>query len=181
MARASGRAQLLGGLVSASHLTTLTQIPGVVRRRPGVTAGRKCSSTSRDIQQTMLSLLTGEGQDGGRKAGDLPAEFQIDGTAPGRAFQLGEILPTSANRDQWWVPVLERHRARRADADHHVRLGRGDDGGHAGAVRARGSAAGGQAGTSDAYARLVRRRRMDVSAEMEWRLTPPRTFATDRS
>jgi serine phosphatase RsbU (regulator of sigma subunit) len=32
---------------------------------------------------------------------------------------------------------------------------------------------------SDSFARLVRRKRMDVAAEMEWRLMPPRTFATD--
>ncbi|MET7311881.1 hypothetical protein ABZS68_33700 [Streptomyces sp. NPDC005571] len=34
--------------------------------------------------------------------------------------------------------------------------------------------------TSDSYSQLVRRRRMEVSAEMEWQLMPPRTFATDR-
>ncbi|MGW3691403.1 hypothetical protein [Streptomyces sp. NPDC005125] len=34
--------------------------------------------------------------------------------------------------------------------------------------------------TSDSYSQLARRRRMEVSAEMEWQLMPPRTFATDR-
>lgn len=180
MARASGRAQMLGGLISASHFTTLTQVPGLVSDYATAYGWPEVLLYLSDIQQSVLSLLTGESLDGGDAGEGARTEIRIDGTAPGRAFQLGEILPTSAQRDQWWVPVLngtERvglMRVTTADA--------GED-----SMRDMRELAGLVAllvvtkrGTSDAYARLVRRRRMNVSAEMEWRLMPPRTFATDR-
>jgi hypothetical protein len=184
MARASGRAQMLGGLVSAGHLSTLTQIPGLVSEQARQYGWPEVLLYLADIQETVLSLLTGEDGDGDgdRTAGDppAPAELQIDGTAPGRAFQLGEILPTSAHRDQWWVPVLngtERIGLMRITTPESSEE----------SMQAMWELAGLVAlllvtkrGTSDSYARLVRRRAMNISAEMEWRLMPPLTFATDR-
>jgi hypothetical protein len=171
---------MLGEIISASHLSTLTQLPGVVSDHAGEYGWSEVLLYLTDIQQTVLSLLTGEGLDGGRMPGDLPAELQIEGTAPGRAFQLGETLPTSASRDQWWVPLLngtERlglMRITTGEADEDCMQDMRELAGLVALLLAT------KRGTSDAYARLVRRRRMNVSAEMEWRLMPPRTFATDR-
>ena len=179
MATASGRAQMLGGLY-ASHLGTLTEIPGVVSEQAGRYGWSEVLLYLADIQETVLSLLTGEGP--GRRPG-RPGTSRRD---PDRGHGAGPGLP--ARRDPAHLrapgPVVgaraERHRARRADADHHSGLGRGT-------MEAMRELAGlvalllvAKRGTSDAYARLVRRRRMNVSAEMEWRLMPPRTFATDR-
>ncbi|QPP10969.1 serine/threonine-protein phosphatase [Streptomyces bathyalis] len=171
---------MLGGLISASHLSTLTQVPGVVSEQARRYGWPEVLLYVSDIQQTVLTLMTGEGMDGGSMTGDLPAELQIDGTAPGRAFQLGEILPTSASGGQWWVPVLngtERiglMRITTSDADEGFMEDMRDLAGLVALLVVT------KRGTSDAYARLVRRRRMNVAAEMEWRLMPPRTFATDR-
>jgi hypothetical protein len=131
---------------------------------------------------TVLRLLRGEGIDGGRGTGSLTEEMQINGTVPGRALQIGEILPASAARDKWSGPLLdgtERIGVLRVTAAE----------GEARAVREtrrcremrdpREMAAAvamllaNKRVTSDAYARLVRRRRMNVAAEMEWRLMPP--------
>lgn len=178
MAKAS-RADLLGELIAASHLSTLTQIPGVVSEQARRFGWPEVLLYLADIQQTVLTLMTGRGVDGGRMAGTLPAEIQIDGTVPGRAFQLGEILPTSAERGQWWVPVLngtERIGMLRVTTGPSDAETMQDLRDLAGVIALLVVA---KRGTSDSYARLVRRRRMNVAAEMEWRLMPPRTFATD--
>jgi len=182
MGRASGRVQMLGGLISASHLSTLTQVPALVTEHTARYGWPEVLIYLCDIQQTLLSLLTGEGLDGGRMSGDRPAELEIEGTVPGRAFQLGEILPSSAQQDQWWVPLLngsERIGLLRVTTDGPV-----TDEESVQDLRELGGLVAlllvTKRDTSDAYARLVRRRRMNVSAEMEWRLMPPRTFATDR-
>lgn len=180
MPRPSSRAQMLGGIIAASHLSTLTQVPSVVSEQARQHGWPEVLLYLADIQQTVLTLLTGQGVDGGRMTGDLPAELQVDGTAPGRAFQLGMILPTSAQRDQWWVPVLDGTervglmRITTSDGDEDSLEDMRELAGLVALLLVT------KRGTSDAYARLVRRRRMNVSAEMEWRLMPPRTFATDR-
>ncbi|MFC4493039.1 PP2C family protein-serine/threonine phosphatase [Streptomyces ovatisporus] len=180
MVMPSGRARMLGGILSDSHFATLTQLPSLISEHARERGWPQVLLYVVDLQQAVLSLLTGRGADGGRMAGDLPTELQIDGTAPGRAFQLGVVLPTSAQRDQWWVPVLdgaERLGLLRVTTTEDDEAAMQDMQELASLValllvtkRA----------TSDAYARLVRRMRMNVSAEMEWRLMPPRTFATDR-
>ncbi|NLU71730.1 serine/threonine-protein phosphatase [Streptomyces sp. HNM0575] len=171
---------MIGELIAVSHLSTLTQLPDVVSEQAERFGWPEVLLYISDIQQTVLTLMTGRGADGARHAGDFPAELPIDGTAPGRAFQLGEILPTSAGGQQWWVPVLngtERIGLMRItipETDENSMRDMRELGGLVGLLLVA------KRGTSDAYARLVRRRRMNVAAEMEWRLMPPRTFATDR-
>jgi serine phosphatase RsbU (regulator of sigma subunit) len=180
VSRQPSRARMLGGLVSATHLSTLTQLPRVVSDNAREYGWPEVLLYLADLQQTTLSLLTGEGADGARGPGDRPAEMPIEGTAPGRAYQLGVVLPTSAQRDQWWVPVLngsERIGLLRITSGEPDAETMRDMQELAGLVALLVTA---KRGTSDAYARLVRRRRMNVAAEMEWRLTPQRTFATDR-
>ncbi|SCK41120.1 PP2C family protein-serine/threonine phosphatase [Streptomyces sp. WMMB 322] len=181
MGRASDRAKVLGGLISASHLSTLTQVPGVLSDQARRFGWSEVLLYISDIQQTVLTLMPREGTDGRSDSGDAPAELPIDGTAPGRAFQLGAILPTSARGGQWWVPVLngtERvglMRVTASEADEGCMQDMRELAGLVALLLVT------KRGTSDAYARLVRRRRMNVAAEMEWRLMPPRTFATDRA
>ncbi len=180
MAVPPARARMLGGIVSGSHFVTLAGLPSLVSRHAAERGWPHVLIYVADLQEAVLSLLTGRGADGGRVTGDLPAELPVDGTAPGRAFQLGVILPTSAKRDQWWVPVLngaERVGLMRITSPEHDEAAMQD-------MRELASLVAlllvTKRAASDAYARLVRRRRMNVSAEMEWRLMPPRTFASDR-
>ncbi|MBW8698423.1 Phosphoserine phosphatase RsbU [Streptomyces sp. MBT84] len=172
MARA--RARVLGDLIAASHLMALDQMPTVVARHAAGAGWTDVFIYLADLQQERLHLLAGE------QGGDVPPELAVEGTVAGRAFQLGEVFPASASSSgQWWVPLLdgiERLGVLR------VRLPDGQEpdedlGKLAGLI---GLLLVSKRGTSDSYARLVRRRRMKVVAEMEWRLMPPRTFATDR-
>ncbi|RAJ70368.1 stage II sporulation protein E [Streptomyces sp. Amel2xB2] len=182
MARAaSSRAEMLGEIIAASHLVTLTQLPTVVSEEARHHGWPEVLMYLADLRQTVLTLMPGENSEDLRESGEVPTEFPIDGTVPGRAFQLGEILPTSAGGGQWWVPVLDG-----TERIGMMRVTTGEDGAQtkqelrdlAGLVALLLVT---KRGTSDSYARLVRRRRMNVAAEMEWRLMPPRTSATDRA
>ncbi|GHH83575.1 hypothetical protein GCM10018793_46000 [Streptomyces sulfonofaciens] len=136
---------------------------------------------------------------GDRKAGDRKTSgrgeerarsLPVEGTAAGQAFQLGRIVADSGEplaeepaARRWWVPLLdgtERLGVLRVTADTDI----SDDAQAAQQLR---NLAGlialllvSKQGSSDSYAQLVRRRGMNVAAEMAWRLMPPRTFATDR-
>ncbi|GAA3884800.1 PP2C family protein-serine/threonine phosphatase [Streptomyces lannensis] len=172
MARA--RERVLGDLIAASHLMTLDQVPTAVARRAARAGWADVLIYLADLQQERLHLLAGE------QIADAPTDLAVEGTVAGRAFQLGEVFPASASSTgQWWIPLLdgtERLGVLRV----HLPAGQEPD-------EDLGQLAGlialllvSKRGTSDSYARLVRRRRMKAVAEMEWRLMPPRTFATDR-
>ncbi|MFI6345038.1 SpoIIE family protein phosphatase [Streptomyces sp. NPDC050560] len=104
----------------------------------------------------------------------------IEGTAAGRAYQSGCV---TVDGRQWWVPLLDGTERLGVMG---VTAGAGARMDQAAARQLRDLAAlvtlmlVSKRGTSDSYARLVRRRGMNVAAEMEWRLMPPRTFATGR-
>lgn len=125
----------------------------------------------------------------------------VEGTVAGRAFQLGQVLAASSGPTrEWWVPLVdgtERMGVLRMTEETGEDAGPGGAGDAGAGGEERESGGGGEEslrnlaglvalllvskrGTSDSYARLVRRRRMNVAAEMEWRLMPPRTMATDR-
>lgn len=171
---------MLGALITASHTSTLEQVPGLVSEHAARVGMRDVVIYLADLQQEVLSPLVAQPSPTG--AGEKE-EIGIEGTLAGRAFQHGEILPATV-RDprQWWVPLVNgtdrlgvlRIAAPDADADAAMLL---DMERLAGLVSLLVLS---KRGTSDSYARLVRRRRMSVAAEMEWRLMPQRTFATDR-
>lgn len=174
------RAGVLGDLIAASHLMTLEQLPGTVASHAARAGWPDVLIYVADLRQERLCLLAGS-LDTGPDEMDMPADLAVEGTVAGRAFQLGRISPASASTSgQWWVPLL----------DGTERLGVlrvGAPGAQVEADDALDRLAGlvallleSKRGTSDLYSRLVRRRKMKVAAEMEWRLMPPRTFATDR-
>ncbi|GAA3932221.1 PP2C family protein-serine/threonine phosphatase [Actinomadura viridis] len=182
MDRALSRERMLAGLVRASHLVTLENLPDVISAHAAVAGMSEVLIYLADLQEEMLFLFPGRTARAGG-AGDRPDEVPVEGTVAGRAFQHGEIVSTSAGRGgpgRWWIPLL----------DGAERLG---------VLRVTAEEAGGDVAwdmrdlaglvallvqskrrTSDTYASLVRRRPMNVAAEMEWRLIPPRTYATDR-
>lgn len=113
-----------------------------------------------------------------------PAELAVDGTLAGRVFQRGEVCTSAAAPDSAsahvWIPLVdgtERIGVLRVGAP-GARVAMDADLGRLAALVAMLVVS--KRATSDAYARLVRRRRMRVAAEMEWRLMPARTHATDR-
>ncbi|HEX4816794.1 MAG TPA: PP2C family protein-serine/threonine phosphatase [Nonomuraea sp.] len=175
---AAARAAMFGALISASHTSTLEQLPGLVSDVAARVGLHDVLIYLADLQQEVLSPLVARPAPAG--AGEI-GEIGIEGTVAGRAFQQGTILPaTVRDPEQWWVPLVDgtdrlgvlRITAPGADAEALLDMKRLASLVALLVVSKR--------PLSDTYARLVRRRRMSVSAEMEWRLMPQRTFATDR-
>lgn len=170
----AARAQMLGDLVAVSHVLTLDQVPEVLAAHAARAGWPQVLIYLADLQQDRLYLLSDPEQ---RIGADAEHDVSIEGTVPGRAFQLGQISPASASSTgEWWVPLLngtERLGVLRVTGPGtEVELSR-----LAGLLALLLVS---KRGTSDSYARLIRRRRMKVASEMEWRLMPQRTFATDR-
>ncbi|MET9593027.1 PP2C family protein-serine/threonine phosphatase [Streptomyces sp. NPDC006516] len=174
------RKRVLGDLIAASHLMTLEQLPGTLASYAARAGWPHVLIYLADLQQERLYLLAGN-VDVSRFGDAAPTELAIEGTVPGRAFQLGMISPASAaTTGQWWVPLLD-------GAERLGVLRVGVEGSGVEVDEDLNQLAGlvallleSKRGTSDSYSRLVRRRKMNVAAEMEWHLMPPRTFATDR-
>ncbi len=180
MGEERGVERMLTGLLEASHLATFEQLPALVEAHARQAGLEEVLIYLVDLQQSVLRLVNGLGEDAGPEA----AELRVEGTLGGRAFQEVRVL-TTRGRDgagYWWVPLL----------DGTERLG---------VMRVRTAGRAGEAAVvqstrhlaslvalmlvsaqshSDSYARLVRTREMNVAAEMEWNLLPPLTFVGDR-
>ncbi|WP_229377185.1 PP2C family protein-serine/threonine phosphatase [Streptomyces spirodelae] len=176
---ATERSAMLGALISASHLSTLEELPGHLSEQAARVGLTEVVVYLVDLQQELLAPLTAHPPPAGGE-GLRPEEIRVEGTVAGRAFQHGEVLPASpADHDHWWVPLVDGTdrlgvlyiTAPDADAAAQVDMRR-----LAGLVSLLVVS---KRGLSDSYSRLVRRRRMDVATEMEWRLMPARTFATE--
>ncbi|NDU77510.1 SpoIIE family protein phosphatase [Actinomadura sp. DSM 109109] len=174
---------MLRELLAASHLMSMEQLPGAVARHAAAHGLDDVVIYVADLQQTVLRLLTGEGPDGARDDGTEPAELKIDRTVAGRAFQtmdaaVGQVL--EGGKCQYWVPVLDG--AERLGVL-RVTIGRDDERAREDAEFLAGLVAliiVSKGPYSDSYSRLVRTRTMTISAEMQWRLLPPMSFANDQ-
>ncbi|MFC5748964.1 PP2C family protein-serine/threonine phosphatase [Actinomadura rugatobispora] len=183
---APGRERMLTGLLRAARLATLEQLPKLVNAHAAAVGLTDVQIYVSDLQDEVLCLLTGRGYDAGRGAGDRPAELQVEGTVAGRAFQLGQITPAApaapGGAGEYWMPLLNG--AERLGVLRVTALPGPGGGEPARNMRDLADMVAllvvSKRGVSDAYARLVRRRQMNVPAEMQWRLIPPTTFATDR-
>ncbi|TYB51346.1 serine/threonine-protein phosphatase [Nonomuraea sp. PA05] len=169
---------MFGALISASHTSTLEQIPALVAEQAARVGLHDVLIYLADLQQEVLSPLVPRPAPAGAAE---RGEICIEGTVAGRAFQHGRTMPASV-RDprQWWVPLVD-------GTDRLGVLRISAPGADPATIQDMERLAGlvallvvSKRPLSDTYARLVRRRRMSVSAEMEWRLMPQRTFATDR-
>ncbi|MEU2061295.1 PP2C family protein-serine/threonine phosphatase [Streptomyces sp. NPDC013455] len=171
-----GRA--LTGLMMASHVVTLEELPRMVAECAEAVGLYDVSFFLVDLQGRVLREVTG----GGLDAGLGGAELAVDSTLAGLAYQRVDLVaepdrPAARARCRWWIPVtdgVERLGALRADTEQ-------DDGPTREALRALASMVAllvlSKRDFSDSYARLVRTAPMSVSAEMQWHLTPPSAFA----
>ncbi|MBO3749313.1 serine/threonine-protein phosphatase [Streptosporangiaceae bacterium NEAU-GS5] len=180
----SGLERMLTGLLSASHLAPIEELPGLVREHAKAIGLTEVLIYLCDLRQEVLRLLTGRGPAAVDDPGADPAELSIDSTLAGRAFQQVRVLPRpeDENREDpecWWIPLLNGT----------ARLGVlrvRSDGGLFDVETARHLASmvallvSSATSFSDSYARLIRSHPMHVAAEMQWRLAPPLTFACDR-
>ncbi|HSX98149.1 MAG TPA: PP2C family protein-serine/threonine phosphatase, partial [Streptomyces sp.] len=124
-----------------------------------------------DLRQHVLKEVTGRGLD----AAQGGEAFLVEGTLPGRVFAGSRPQRGGGGGNRWWVPVLdgtERLGVLRADLPDGVGPER---------VETLASMVGmlivTKRPSSDAAARLERTQAMNVAAEMQWNLMPPRSFA----
>ncbi|WP_404191405.1 PP2C family protein-serine/threonine phosphatase [Streptomyces tauricus] len=172
------RARMLHALLRASHLCAFEELPGLVAQHAGAAGLHEARIYVADIQEMVLREATGRGLD----AGAGGQELRVDATLAGRVFRSAHhhSVPVGG-RVQHWLPVLdgtERLGALRVETDDEP-----DETTHA-AMEDLASLVGlfliSKRHHSDSYARLTRVRPMSVSAEMQWTLMPPRTFANRR-
>lgn len=175
---AGGRA-MLAGLLDASHLMPVEALADKTAEEVRAAGFSEVLIYVADLTARGLHLLPGRR---GAGAQGEPA-IAIDGTAAGRAFQYGDLVPAApadASGAHWWVPLVdgtERVGVLRVTS-------RNDD------ARARQDANRlaallaliivGKQESSDTLARLMRNEPMTVAAEMQWNLMPQRTYADGR-
>ncbi|WP_225860523.1 PP2C family protein-serine/threonine phosphatase [Streptomyces triticiradicis] len=175
--------RMLTGLLVTSHVMSFEQLPSRVAEHAAAAGFDDVRIYLGDLQRDVLRLLTGKGPAAARDTGEVPTEIPVEGTVAGRAYQYGHIVAAVNNRDgphTWWVPLLngtERLGVLRMTSVQD------DDGVHQDMLTLASLVAmlviGGR-GTSDSYAHLTRAKAMNVAAEMQWTLMPPRTYADDR-
>ncbi|MFC9759647.1 PP2C family protein-serine/threonine phosphatase [Streptomyces sp. NPDC056921] len=177
--------RMITALLDSSHMMTLEELPVRVSTYAAAAGLHDILIYLCDVQQDVLRLFAGSGPDTAGRVETGPPELRVDSTLAGRGFQHGEVLlvpRTGQERPgehQWWVPLL----------DGTERLG-----------MMRVTAASDDARTrrdieclaslialiivtksvhSNSHAGLVRTRPMNVAAEMQWHLMPPRAYADD--
>ncbi|WP_433247115.1 PP2C family protein-serine/threonine phosphatase [Streptosporangium sp. CA-135522] len=180
MSTRHGITRMLTGLLEGSHLAALEQVPSLIAEHAAQAGLDEVLIYLVDLQQNVLRLLTGQGKTGGEEAPEEIAELRVDGTLAGRSFQESRVLPRAGvdgGVDWWWVPLLDG-----TERLGVLRISSQEDGQAVqDGMRALASLVAlvvvSKRSHSDSYARLVRTRPMNVSAEMQWNLMPPLTFA----
>jgi len=181
--RDTGSRQMLAGLLTASHLLPLELVPAAVNRHAAAAGLTEVRIYLADLQEYVMRLLTGAGPDAGQGADGDEAELRIEGTVPGRVYQHGRVLPAAGSGPggyRWWVPLLDgterlgvlRVTTAADDARTH------EDMELLASLTALIVAS--KSPLSDSHARLVRTGEMNVAAEMQWHLMPPRSYADGR-
>lgn len=172
---------LFASLLEACHVMSLEDLPDQLRQSAELAGMHGLRIYVADLQEDVLRLLTGRGADAGESSGESLTELCIDATAAGRAFQsVQPVRDADEGGDCWWVPL--RDGAERVGV---LRVDRDGSGEQASPVLRQLAALVtmiilSKRSSSDAYARRVRTRPMNVAAEMQWNLMPPRAFANDR-
>ncbi|TDE38696.1 PP2C family protein-serine/threonine phosphatase [Actinomadura sp. 6K520] len=174
---------MLRELVAASHLMSMEQLPDAVARHAADSGLGDVVIYVADVRQTVLRLLTGRGHDAGQDPGDEIPEYKVEGTLPGRVFRTMRPVKGQVFDDgtcHRWLPILdgaERVGVLRVTAGEDDEQAMDDAAYLSGLVALLIVSKGPY---SDSYSRLIRTRPMTVSAEIQWRLLPPMTFANDQ-
>ncbi|MEU8467277.1 PP2C family protein-serine/threonine phosphatase [Streptomyces sp. NPDC029006] len=175
--------RMLAGLLAESHVLSFERLPSRVAEHAATAGFSDVLIYLGDLRRDALRLLTGKGLDAHAGAPEGKAELSVEGTVAGRAFQYGCVVPAADNGDglrAWWVPLLDG--TERLGVLHVASAEDGED------VRQDMLALAslvamlvvGSRDTSDSYARLTRIQPMNVAAEMQWTLMPPRTYTDSR-
>lgn len=173
----NGAFAMLAGLLDLSHLVAFRDIPIEVNRHAAMADLQDVAIFLVDIRQEVLREMTGLGADAKR---GFPAEYAVEGTLAGRAFQYGRLVyghHDEHGRFVLWTPLIKG-----TERLGVLRVSSADDSPPARRrVELLASMAAlvliARRGSSDAYPRLLRTESMKIVAELEWELMPPRTYA----
>lgn len=174
---------MLAGLLSGSRTMPLDQLPATVTEHAAAAGFTEAEIYLGDLERRALHLLTGPDEHGWQATAEEETAVRIDGTVAGRAYQYGRILEadrTCENLSEWWVPMYNGNERLgvlhlSSTDDRVVSL---EDMGLLGSLV--GLIIASKRGHSDAYARLTRTQPMNVAAETQWQLMPPRSYADGR-
>ncbi|MGW2938772.1 PP2C family protein-serine/threonine phosphatase [Streptomyces sp. NPDC001156] len=170
---------MLAGLLDASHLMPVEALPEQAEEHARAAGFSEVLIYVADLQLTGLHLLTGPDATPTQDERHL----RIEGTVPGRAYQYGDLTPAGlADEDgaRWWVPVVDGTerigllRLRSAHDDERAR----EDVDRLAALL--GLIIVAKRESSDTLARLMRTGPLNIAAEMQWNLMPPRAYADAR-
>ncbi|HEY0716744.1 MAG TPA: PP2C family protein-serine/threonine phosphatase, partial [Streptosporangiaceae bacterium] len=173
---------VVSDLLDGGRLCTLEQMPALVAEQASRLGLDHAVIYLADLREDVLRELTGRGLNSGEGGEQLP----VEGSLAGRAFTLTRAV-TSPGRQQGqrrhFVPVLDG--TRRLGILSADSADDGEDGEDAERLlQLLASLLGMQLVSkyafSDSYARLARTGTMNVAAEMQWTLMPPRVFASDQ-
>ncbi|MEV0617521.1 PP2C family protein-serine/threonine phosphatase [Nonomuraea sp. NPDC050404] len=170
----------LGGLLQAVHMTAMEDLAPAIARHALLTGFTQVTVYGTDLQQQFLVPLPGQREPGGE-----PLEvIRIDGTMPGRAFRMVELVhargePAGDGRVRLWLPLLDGTErvgvlGLNVADDDELAEARAKDLASLAALLVLSKRP-----HSDSYARLTRARPLALSAEVLWNLLPPGTFAND--
>ncbi|WP_030900600.1 PP2C family protein-serine/threonine phosphatase [Streptomyces sp. NRRL F-5126] len=171
----------LRSLLRAGQLVGVEQLPGLLRRHAAALGIDNVHIYVVDLRQEVLRELTGRGTNAGAGGETLP----VDGSLAGLVYRHTRVTGGSAARDvpgRLWLPLLggtERIGVLRADIGASADRDAVEE-----ALRDLASLTSmllvAKRSASDSYARLVRTKSMGISAEMQWSLMPPMSFADDQ-
>ncbi len=169
---------MLRALLRMSHLSAFEELPALVDRHAGEAGLHRARIYVADIQEVVLREATGRGVD----AGHGGQELRIDTTLAGLVFRSAQSHSAPVDgRVQHWLPVLDGTERLGAlsvvtddEPDEQTQATMEDLASLVGMLLVS------KRHHSDSYARLTRVSPMSVSAEMQWTLMPPRTFANKR-
>ncbi|WP_411104208.1 PP2C family protein-serine/threonine phosphatase [Streptomyces sp. cmx-4-9] len=175
MDRPSDMLKMLTRILDDGHLRSFDQLPALVAGHADQAGLEHVRIFLADLREQVLREVTGRGIDAAEGGETLP----IESTLPGRVFTTiralpGPEAPGGALR-RWWVPILD-------GTERIGVLGAGlADGTEPDQLNTLASLVGllvvGKRPHSDAYPRLVRTEAMNLAAELQWNLMPPRSFA----
>lgn len=174
----SGAGRMLAGLLSVIGITALDDIPNTVAAHATSAGFTDVHIYLGDVERRSLHLLAGPGA-----SASVERELPIQATLPGRAYQYGMVLPDqapSAKGFQYWVPMfngVERLGVLSVTSEYDGDTVRENARSLAALVAL---AIANKRGHSDTYARVNRTRPMNVAAEAQWHLIPPRSYADAR-
>jgi hypothetical protein len=174
--------RLFRGLLSVIGTTSFDDLPDTVSEHARAAGFTEVRIYVGDVERRGLHLLVGA-----RTAATVDRVLKIKDTEAGRAYQYGEILPAGTppavrgrSGSRYWVPMFngkERIGLMYVAATHDSEAVREIATGLATLVALSIAT---KRGHSDTYARLNRTRPMNVAAEAQWQLIPPRTYTDSR-